>query len=233
MEDKANYFAVIPANVRYDKEVTANAKLLYGEIAALSNKEGYCWASNEYFADLYEVTTKSISDWIGQLAKKGHIKIELISNGREGRRLLLGTTKISSRYQEEKVIGISTYNNTYTPSRADARGSSRKGNIPLTSDDIQGTAMEVVPTDEDGIPLHKERPKASDAFKSLLKWSEDRRGFKFMSAVKQYTAFAKARSAGLTPGDLKERWQEMEGDDYWASKGFDWMNVVASLDKKR
>jgi hypothetical protein len=76
---EVNYYAVIPAEVRYSK-MSANAKLLYGEISALANKEGYCWASNKYFADLYEVTETSVSLWIKQLRDKGFIECEIKDN---------------------------------------------------------------------------------------------------------------------------------------------------------
>ena len=71
------YYAVIPATVRYDKSVCPNAKLLYGEITALCSKEGYCWATNQYFSDLYGVKPRAISDWVGQLRGSGYIRIEI------------------------------------------------------------------------------------------------------------------------------------------------------------
>jgi post-segregation antitoxin (ccd killing protein) len=78
MDNKKSYYAVIPANVRYDKELTPNAKLLYGEITALCNEKGYCWATNAYFAELYGVSKKSISKWIKDLIDKKYIQSELI-----------------------------------------------------------------------------------------------------------------------------------------------------------
>ena len=73
-----NYYAIIPANVRYDKDLTPNAKLLYGELTALSNEKGYCWASNSYFSELYGVSKKTVSNWIASLDEKGFVKSEMI-----------------------------------------------------------------------------------------------------------------------------------------------------------
>ena len=73
-----NYYAVIPAVVRYDKRLKDKAKLLYGEITSLSNKDGYCWATNGYFANLYEVSNTTISSLIKNLVEQGYIESEII-----------------------------------------------------------------------------------------------------------------------------------------------------------
>ena len=78
MKDKPNYYAILPAAVRYDKELKSSEKILYAEITALANKEGYCWSTNNYFAELYEVTKVTISTWISNLCEKGYIQRKLI-----------------------------------------------------------------------------------------------------------------------------------------------------------
>lgn len=78
MTDRSpGYYAVIPASVRYDDSIPANAKLLYGEISALIGEEGYCYASNAYFADLYKVSERTITGLVSKLQKAGHILIDL------------------------------------------------------------------------------------------------------------------------------------------------------------
>lgn len=73
-EQQRACYAIIPANVRYDKDLVPNAKLLYGEITALCNEKGYCWATNQYFAELYNVSDRTIKNWISQLTDKGYIQ---------------------------------------------------------------------------------------------------------------------------------------------------------------
>lgn len=85
-----NYYAIIPANVRYDKNLKDKAKLLYGEITSLSTKDGYCWATNRYFADLYDVSTTTISTLIKNLVDRGYIKSQIVYKE--------GTKEILNRY---------------------------------------------------------------------------------------------------------------------------------------
>jgi hypothetical protein len=74
MKEKPNYYAIIPANVRYDKTITPNAKLLYAEITALCNMNGKCCASTTYFCKLYEVSRVSIQKWLKILEDRNYIK---------------------------------------------------------------------------------------------------------------------------------------------------------------
>ena len=70
---RPNYYAVISAEVRYDKKLTANAKLLYAEITALLNMNGECFATNKYFSKLYDKSVVTISKWIIELVANGYI----------------------------------------------------------------------------------------------------------------------------------------------------------------
>jgi hypothetical protein len=93
---KPSYYAIIPAEVRYSN-LKPNAKLLYGEITALSSKEGYCFATNNYFAKLYNVTKNTISLWVSQLHSYGFISVELIKKGEQITERRISITKKDDR----------------------------------------------------------------------------------------------------------------------------------------
>lgn len=118
-EQLKSYYAIIPAEVRYDEDLPPNAKLLYGEITSLCNEKGYCWASNQYFADLYKVSKITVSRWISTLNKKGYITIEtLYKEGTKefiGRHLYITNTPINknvNRYIQNDLEGVNKIVNT-------------------------------------------------------------------------------------------------------------------------
>ncbi|MGO2699000.1 MAG: helix-turn-helix domain-containing protein [Enterococcus faecalis] len=77
MNEHRGYYAIIPAIVSYDNKINWNAKLLYGELTALANEKGYCWATNQYFANLYNVSKRTIISWLKQLEERNYIKMQI------------------------------------------------------------------------------------------------------------------------------------------------------------
>lgn len=117
--EQPSYYSILTANVRYDKELKANEKLLFSEITALSNRNGYCHANNNYFANLYNVSKTSISNWINHLKERGYLKVEMIKDGKE--------------IKERRLFPISTpiKENFNTPSKNLYEGNKEKFNSPI------------------------------------------------------------------------------------------------------
>lgn len=96
MEEKqANYYGILPANVRYSK-ISMSAKVLYTELSALSNTIGFCWASDSYFAGLYEVSRKTVNGWIKELKDAGFITVDT-SKGSDGTKRKIFVTPVSRK----------------------------------------------------------------------------------------------------------------------------------------
>lgn len=79
-----NYYAVIPADVRYDSAIAPNAKLLFGEISALCNADGVCTARNEFFAEVYGFSERSVRNLLAALEEKGYIRTALVRDEETG-----------------------------------------------------------------------------------------------------------------------------------------------------
>ena len=80
--EQPNFYAIIPANVRYATDLSLLQKILFWEITSLSNKEWYCWASNGYFAKLYWKNPTRISTTISDMVNKWYLISEVDkSNG--------------------------------------------------------------------------------------------------------------------------------------------------------
>ena len=70
-------YSVIPARVRDDHTLRPNAKLLYGELSALAQAEGYCWAWNARLAETLGISKRTVEDLLRQLRDRGHIQMEV------------------------------------------------------------------------------------------------------------------------------------------------------------
>jgi hypothetical protein len=82
-------FAMIPANVRYDNNLSYFDRLLFGEISTNTTIKDshywYCCEPDEYFAEAMDVTPTKIARGIKALQKAQYIVIE--KHGRNGRRI--------------------------------------------------------------------------------------------------------------------------------------------------
>ena len=76
--ERPAYWAVIPASVRYDRDLPPNAKLLYGEVTALSDKLGYCYAKNSYFSELFSLSERSVTRLFAVLVERGYLRVDVI-----------------------------------------------------------------------------------------------------------------------------------------------------------
>lgn len=112
---KPSYYAIIPAYVRY-ADIEPNAKLLYGEITALCESEGYCWATNEYFADLYNVKIRVVQNWLKSLKQIGAIKIDSPSNLQaDSQRKIWLSDDCKKMFTERKKMQGGVQKNASTP----------------------------------------------------------------------------------------------------------------------
>ena len=113
INEKPSFYAVLPAYVRYEKRLKPAERLLFAEISALTNKFGYCTASNGYFAELYETRKETVSKWISHLSELGFLRLEMVYEGKQikGRKIWIDEKVMTPI--DEKVKGNNTrLNNT-------------------------------------------------------------------------------------------------------------------------
>lgn len=121
-QKQPSYYAIIPSEVRYCEELKYPERLLYREITALAGKEGYCFATNKYFAELYHVIPGTISRWISHLENLGFVKVEIVKDENNQiieRRIYINDSHrdfISVTYKQNKQYPYEQ-NSTYPISR--------------------------------------------------------------------------------------------------------------------
>lgn len=108
-------------------------------------------------------------------------------------------------------------------------------NIPLAAEITMKEYQEPIVNNETGKVDNLEKSTVASSYKELLSWGENQRGQKFFknTVVKQYTAMKILRENGISISEIKKRWKEMQGEDFYKKVGIDFMMVVSSINKKR
>lgn len=175
MEERPSYYSVLPATVRYDKTLKANEKILYSEITVLCNKNGYCYASNEYFSNLYDVHKNTISLWINNLKNRGYIGTKIIyksDNKTVDKRIIylseIILKEIAENYCEKHKEGINEIIDTYLQNHLDPINENSEENntsINNNSTTIEKNIFEII-EENFGRTLN------SIEYETIEKWSE-------------------------------------------------------------
>lgn len=103
---RSNWDSLLPAAVRYDSRLKGDAKILYSEIILLSNKAGYCYATDQHLAALFSKTRVTINGYVKSLEKHGYIKIETTRQGKRvtERRIYPLELPKTSIFQNDKSV---------------------------------------------------------------------------------------------------------------------------------
>lgn len=228
--EQPNYYSILTASVRYDKDLNANEKILFSEITALSNKYGYCTASNNYFAELYQVAKGTVSKWITHLNQAGYLKVIIIkqatTNQVIGRKMYpISNPKLKDEegYTPSESIVCTKKRIPYTPNDVYPIHQKVKGNntsnnnTSINNNILSGKEPDTTPEPEE--KENKEfTQKTSDSKKSkttsktedipydrVIKYLNAKAGTNYRATNKATQRLIKARfNEGMTTKDFKK-----------------------------
>jgi len=203
-------FAVIPVSILENDKLSANAKLLYGEIMALSKRNGKCYATNAHLGRMLSLSERSIPQLLKELSGIGLIMVDIKRNHR-------GT------YRD---IVVSFFNEGGHRSITRGVSQNNEGGIVKQRGLTRNRHKE--------IDIRKDTPaKAENWVKEILNWWESRKKTKFVDYGKQIGALGRLKKAGYEPEKIKRYLLTMEKDDFWHDKSPDFVNLAANIHKIR
>lgn len=197
-DEKPTYFTILPAEVRYDSELSANAKILYSEIVLLARENSYCFASNAYFSRVFTASKASIKRWLSELEKQGYIKREVVidGNGLVIERKLYIENLPSIKTEPSGVINEPTKFNTEPTGGVINGPSPRFNNEPYNNTSINNTSIN---------NIGRVEPKERIPFKEIIDYLNEKTNKGFKSSAASNQKLIKARwNEGYRVDDFKK-----------------------------
>jgi uncharacterized phage protein (TIGR02220 family) len=101
-----NFYAVIPSAILTNNNLSSNEKILYGVISSMTNKLGYCYATNNTLSEYFKKDgdtphPKTVSRWVNNLVGLGYLTTELfMDKGTQERRIRLSDKIVIKRVEK-------------------------------------------------------------------------------------------------------------------------------------
>lgn len=131
---------VIPTSLLGDSRLTFLERLLLMDILSLCKKKGYCWATNEYFKNLFNVSKQTISKSISSLSKYGYIVLEYDKKEKNNSKRVIRLSEVL----KNQISGIKNNLNTSVQENFKQynKNNIKRNNIgPIISKDIDGVQL--------------------------------------------------------------------------------------------
>ena len=178
------YWAVLPAEIRYDPELPAAAKILYAEISSLTSERGYCYATNRYFMELYGMSESTLQRHLRKLEQRGCIVIHDGDGGSKIRKIYAGVNPLAQTPRKNEGGPLQKCGGSPRKNEGDIKKESKKEdqNPPKAP---KGAAGEI--WDPEAFErFWKLYPKKKDKAKAIQEWNKlkaDRKLMRKMSAA--------------------------------------------------
>lgn len=227
----------------YAKFVGVYAVSVYCSLCRHANKEQTSWPSIELLSEELNIGRTSIIEAVKRLEFWG-IVVKIRIGKMVNNRYVLPDKRIWKPISEVHVKDFSEVCRTDFTSLLS--GLHQSATRTSNSKEPQSKEPQVRPAAEAAdIPLRVDKTdtegnvKTNKVLKTVanelalkgVAWAR-KRGRKFVNVPKQIKAINGAFESGITQNELVSRWKDMENDKFWSEKGFDWMNVVNSFDRK-
>ncbi len=153
---------VMPTSILGDSRLTFLERLLLMDILSLCKKKGYCWATNEYFKNLFNVSKQTISKSISSLSKYGYIVLEYNRKGKNNSKRFIRLSEVL----KNQITGIKNNLNTSVQENFKQYN---KNNM------IRNNVGPIISKDTDGVQLWngkrcESEPMSEDEQKEIKDW---------------------------------------------------------------
>lgn len=81
--EKPKYDVFIPEKILHDNRLSSAEKVLYGELDAVKDQDGFASMTNAYIAWLYGVSKRTVKRWLSHLEELGLITVTVDSSFRK------------------------------------------------------------------------------------------------------------------------------------------------------